>query len=65
MQIAYTRFVPKTDAAFDGGAESHICGAVRAAILQLRGIDSTQDFIERQTRALEHGTDRGDGDVGD
>ncbi|MBS0510221.1 MAG: HPr kinase/phosphorylase [Proteobacteria bacterium] len=39
--------------------------AVRAAILQLRGIDSTQDFIERQTRALEHGADRGDGDVGD
>ncbi|HAY08774.1 MAG TPA: HPr kinase/phosphorylase, partial [Thauera sp.] len=26
--------------------------AVRSTILQLRGIDSTQDFIERQTRAM-------------
>jgi HPr kinase/phosphorylase len=26
--------------------------AVRSTILQLRGIDSTQEFIERQTRAL-------------
>ncbi|ATE61395.1 HPr(Ser) kinase/phosphatase [Thauera sinica] len=39
--------------------------AVRSAILQLRGIDSTQDFIERQTRALGQGGDHGDGDAGD
>ena len=34
--------------------------AVRNYILQLRGIDSTRDFIERQTRFLreqEHATD--------
>jgi HPr kinase/phosphorylase len=26
--------------------------AVRSTILQLRGIDSTQEFIDRQSRAL-------------
>ena len=34
--------------------------AVRSTILQLRGIDSTQEFIERQTRALRAA---GDGDA--
>jgi HPr kinase/phosphorylase len=31
--------------------------AVRSTILQLRGIDSTLEFIERQRRAIEEGGD--------
>ena len=31
--------------------------AVRSTILQLRGIDSTQEFIERQMRALRKAED--------
>ena len=33
-EIAYTSFVAKPKATINGGAESHICGAVRTAILE-------------------------------